>query len=282
LSVFVGANVSDLSRLTQPPQLSVIVETTSPGGLSTASFDIALSAIPANATAAASDLQDQLRARPELGPNTFARVDEGRLVVYSMEPGVVLRFATTDTDPLGAIVLGLLSTLPAIGYDAAGLAAGPECVIENSTIMGPVAVRAMQMASNSIFTDTVTVERQQIGCMRFSYVPLVSVTPRRFRCEPDRAIDAAVQPTMTEQEASAAQMRARQWVRPQFTTRRYGLPAYAQLSQDCAREIRTGADNSAEMGVFTMLMQPQREANLRIRFEEYLPFGLEGGLIFVN
>jgi hypothetical protein len=282
LSIFVGASVGDLSRLTQPPQLTVIVETTSPGGLSTAAFDITLSAIPADATAAASDLQDQLRARAELGADTFTRVDDGRLVVYSLEPGVTLRFATTEADSLGAFVLGLLSTLPAIGYDAAGLVSGPECVIENSTIMGPVAVRAMQMASNSIFTDTVTAERQQIGCMRFSYVPPASVTPRRFRCEPDSAADAAVQPTMTDQEASETRIRVRQRVRPQFTTRRYGLPAYAQLSQDCAREIRIGADNSAEMGVFTMLMQPQREANLRIRFEEYLPFGLEGGLIFVS
>jgi hypothetical protein len=54
------------------------------------------------------------------------------------------------------------------------------------------------------------------------------------------------------------------------------------LSLDCSREIRAGADNGAEMGVFNMLMQPQREANLLTRFEEYLAFGLEAGLIFVE
>jgi hypothetical protein len=36
------------------------------------------------------------------------------------------------------------------------------------------------------------------------------------------------------------------------------------------------------MGAFSSLKQPQREANLRIRLEEYLPFGLEAGLIYVT
>jgi hypothetical protein len=33
------------------------------------------------------------------------------------------------------------------------------------------------------------------------------------------------------------------------------------------------------MGAFCHLKQPQRESNLQIRLEEYLPFGLEAGLI---
>ena len=36
------------------------------------------------------------------------------------------------------------------------------------------------------------------------------------------------------------------------------------------------------MGAFSHLRQPQREANLRVRLEEYLPFGLEPGLIYVT
>ncbi len=34
--------------------------------------------------------------------------------------------------------------------------------------------------------------------------------------------------------------------------------------------------------MFASLKQPQRETNLRIRLEEYLPFGLEPGLIYVT
>ena len=36
------------------------------------------------------------------------------------------------------------------------------------------------------------------------------------------------------------------------------------------------------MGAYCQLKQPQRESNLRIRLDEYLPFGLEAGLIYVT
>jgi hypothetical protein len=71
-------------------------------------------------------------------------------------------------------------------------------------------------------------------------------------------------------------------LRPDYTSFHFGDPGYAQLSPYCAEEIRTGAADGAEMGVFNMLKQPQRETNLRIRLREYLPFGLEPGLIYVT
>ena len=42
------------------------------------------------------------------------------------------------------------------------------------------------------------------------------------------------------------------------------------------------ADNGAEMGVWNLLQQPQREANLALALDEYLRFGLEAAAIFVN
>jgi hypothetical protein len=36
------------------------------------------------------------------------------------------------------------------------------------------------------------------------------------------------------------------------------------------------------MGVFCFLKQPAREANLRLRLDEYLPVGLDAGLIYVT
>ena len=47
-------------------------------------------------------------------------------------------------------------------------------------------------------------------------------------------------------------------------------------------QIRTGAESGAEMGAFEFLKQPQREANLRDALAEYLRFGLEARLVFVN
>ena len=43
------------------------------------------------------------------------------------------------------------------------------------------------------------------------------------------------------------------------------------------RQIRAGAEDGSEMGAFSMLKQPQRESNLAIRLDEYLPVGLEAG-----
>ena len=71
-------------------------------------------------------------------------------------------------------------------------------------------------------------------------------------------------------------------IQPQFTSVRYGEPAYAQLDENCADEIKRGADDESEMGVFHDLFQPQREANLRTRLAEYTPAGMEVGLFFAT
>jgi hypothetical protein len=107
-------------------------------------------------------------------------------------------------------------------------APGAEAEIERSDFFGSVTVRGVE-ASDCIFTGLLEVARRQTGCVRFSYLPLESKAPRRYRCRP-------------EAEAEAVRMR------PQFTSRRYGDPGYAQLSQRSAVEIRQGAEDEAEMG----------------------------------
>jgi hypothetical protein len=135
--------------------------------------------------------------------------------------------------------------------------------IERSTVIGQVYTHELELASNSIFLSPVVSDKKQQGCVRFSHLPLSSQAPRRFRC----------QPTSAEDELR---------VRPQFTSLLYGDPGYGQLSLRCAREIREGADDEAEMGVFHDLFQPQRETNLRVRLKEYLRFRLEAGVFYVT
>jgi hypothetical protein len=101
----------------------------------------------------------------------------------------------------------------------------------------------------------------QEGCVRFSYVPPGSHVPRRFECQPSDATPG---------------------VRPRFTSRTSGHPAYCQLARSCPLEIRAGADDGSEMGVLHDLHQPQREANLRARLDEYLRFGLEAGVFYAT
>jgi hypothetical protein len=160
--------------------------------------------------------------------------------------------------------------------------------VERSTIFGPIRVRGLE-ASDTIFTGLVDTVRTQHGCVRFCYVPPGSQhTPRRYRCQPDlavvEAIDQAKERDPSLSPAAQAQIRdfIQGWLVPAFTTQRYGKPAYAQLHLGAPCEIRTGAEDGSEMGAFSHLKQPQRESNLRIRLQEYLPFGLEAGIIYVT
>lgn len=144
--------------------------------------------------------------------------------------------------------------------------------ITNSTVIGKVFTRLMEMASDTIFwtppplpgePPPVRAQRLQEGCVRFSYFPSGSSLPRPFRCQP-----------LTSGEP--------QRVKPMFTSVAYGDAGYCQLSQFCAKEIAEGADDEAEMGVFHDLYQPQKVTNLRIRLDEYLRFGMEAGIFYAS
>lgn len=123
--------------------------------------------------------------------------------------------------------------------------------------------------------------------MRFSFVPFGSITPRRYRCQPQLATDQAVEAreletggpvSATERDLIAG--RISRWLVPSFTALSASAPPYAQLHQLGPREIARSASDEGEVGVYHQLFQPQRETNLRIRLEEYLRFGLEAGLFF--
>jgi len=155
--------------------------------------------------------------------------------------------------------------------------------IRRATVFGIVDVHAMPLGENCIFTSCVNVGRRQIGCLRFSSVPTQCRTPRRYRCQPDEVI-AAVKARIPDDAARQASEIANEVLRvtPRFTARRYGRPAYAQLSLQCAVEITRGADDESEMGAFHDLFQPQRAANLRTRLAEYTPAGMNVGIIFAS
>jgi hypothetical protein len=69
---------------------------------------------------------------------------------------------------------------------------------------------------------------------------------------------------------------------PIFTSRRYGDPAYAQLSLDCPLAILGGASDGSEMGAFHDLYQLQAERNLAALLDEYLPMGLSAGVFYIT
>ena len=177
------------------------------------------------------------------------------------------------------------------------LSAGAELTIVNTTVIGKLHTRIMQLASNCIFDASlatadawpspVIAERKQEGCVRFSYVPITSRLPRRYRCQPELAIqqlikkENAISPSSlsSSEKAQLTQLTINRLV-PSYTDTRYGQPAYMQLAKCCPKEIKTGADDESEMGVFHDLYQPRRETNLKLRLKEYLRFGLEAGIFY--
>ncbi len=146
-----------------------------------------------------------------------------------------------------------------------GVEPGGPLTVSRCTLIGAVRTTGLVLAENSLFLHSVSSRRRQEGCVRFCHVPPGSRTPRRYHCQPP---------------AESPELAAR--LRPRFTSLRYGDPGYCQLTPDTPPEIRRGAEDESEMGVFSSLRQPQREDGLRIRLEEYLRVGLEAGIFFAT
>jgi hypothetical protein len=150
------------------------------------------------------------------------------------------------------------------------VSAGGELSLDACTVIGRINAREIGLISNSILLARrpagdplpgVHAVQRQSGCVRFSYLPFDSLTPRRHRCRPESP----------EGESDAA---------PRFTSLRYGEAAYCQLSRATVDAIRCGADDESEMGAFHSLFSPQRESNLQVRLREFLRVGLTAGIFY--
>lgn len=204
---------------------------------------------------------------------------KGGISVSGTYPNLRIELDRAISGPvaLPATVPGLVISDSLVAGDAGGdgaalTAPGAIATIERATVLGTAGVQRLE-ASDSIFTGTVTVDRRQVGCVRFSYVPAGSVTPRRYRCQPDTALAGV---PATQQQAPLARLG------PAFTSDDHHHPGFGQLAASTFAGIRTGAEDGSEMGAFNFLKQPQRDANLRAGLREYLRFGLEAGLIYVS
>ncbi|MCC7174006.1 MAG: hypothetical protein IT159_02325 [Bryobacterales bacterium] len=236
--------------------------------------DAAISGGPATAAALRDQLQAAVRAAGAGAAFTAALVGllEQRLLVIPGEDQTAVTFLPGST-PEAVYEAALESARPAIAGSPAGEQAAPAAALSRVTVLGDASFREITLASDCIFAGRVKTDKRQSGCVRFSYVPPGSATPRRYRCQPDGTVKDL-------DEAAAALVLAQ--VVPEFVSVRFGEPGYCQLSLTAPAEIASGAENGSEMGAWHLLSNPLREANLRIRLEEYLPFGLEAGLIYMS
>jgi hypothetical protein len=205
-----------------------------------------------------------------------------RLVVAGV-PGRRLNFEASPGDAATVERLGLAVEPAAIASPDPAFAA-PPTTLERCTIFGSTYVQALPLATAVLFTGPVVAQRRQVGCVRFSYLPPGSQGPRRYRCQPDLALAEALaaEAGLPPEAETALRDRIHRQTVPSFSARRYGDPAYGQLSQVCPDTLRQGAEDGSEMGAFSFLQQPQREANLRLTLDQYLRFGLEAGLLFAT
>jgi len=158
--------------------------------------------------------------------------------------------------------------------------------IERSTVVGEVAVHAIELAEDCIFASEVTVARRQQGCVRYSYVPSGSRIPRQYRCQPATA-KAAV-PQQPDDDPLKQAFRARQLadidirVAPHFAAVRYGSPDYLRLTGCTPGEIVRGASDGSEMGVYHELHDAQRLDALDARLVDHCPVDFDPVVLFAS
>jgi hypothetical protein len=150
--------------------------------------------------------------------------------------------------------------------------AAPSAAITRATILGPAVLERLE-ASDSIFTRPLRVISQHEGYVRHCALPAESRAPHhQYACQ-------LTGPALVE---GASESGSAKHVRPIFTSLDADHPGYAHLSPKCPKEIRAGASDGAEMGVFHGLNEVQREENLRAVLEDYLPFNLEPRVIYAT
>ncbi len=127
---------------------------------------------------------------------------------------------------------------------------GGELAVSRTTVLGPAHIHRLD-ASECVLADSATVDDCQHGCVRFSAYQAGSTLPRTYESVP------VVPGTML------------------FTSRDFGRPGYAQLLATAGAAIAEGAKDGSEMGAFWRERNAVKERSLLIKYQEYLPLGLE-------
>jgi hypothetical protein len=118
------------------------------------------------------------------------------------------------------------------------------------TVLGDIMVHRLQ-ASETLINGTAKVTDTQHGCFRFSAANANSILPSKYESHqfPPN------QPNL-------------------FTSRNFGEPGYAQLSEAAPAELNEGGENGCEIGAFNSLINAVKKESLLKKVEEYMPFGL--------
>ena len=199
------------------------------------------------------------------GPSIFS---PGRFELVAMTPEISALIAQ---NPTGAELSRLNRLLLDQAYPIAladltlGLASGV-ANLSRCTLLGPAYVHRLE-ASECILDGIVIVENAQDGCVRFSAWSAASAIPRQYE---------------SVQIPAGA---------PLFTSRAFGQPGYGQLLASVDNEILSGAvgatisagaQNGSEMGAYAAEANPIKEHSLLLKYDEFMPLGLNPVIIHVT
>ncbi|MGV8965787.1 MAG: hypothetical protein ACOH2F_05865 [Cellulomonas sp.] len=180
----------------------------------------------------------------------LVRAAVGGVVVAPTVPSVRVEDSVLSVEVGGGSTLGSVLRAP-----------GAHLTVTGSTLRGDVDARTMT-ATDAVLDGRVTIAHRQTGCTRYSYVGPGSRIPRRFRCVP-----------ADDSPATAGALA------PVYASDQRGSPSFLALAGTCPVEIRTGAEDGAEMGVHVHLQRPGRlRASARL-LAGYVPVGLEIGMV---
>ena len=163
---------------------------------------------------------------------------------------------TTDTANVERITITNSILQVVAPNDAISITTG-ETRMQGCTILGNASFRQLE-ASDSLFYGEVTVADNQRGCMRFSAFTPGSVLPSQYECvelDPRQAL---------------------------FASTVFGQPDYGRLLATVGQKISAGAENGSEMGVYFRDENPIKESSLMIKYQEFMPIGLNPVLIYVT
>jgi hypothetical protein len=253
-------------------------------GYAPASADAALPAALVHAPAAANLLANLQLSHCTLVPGCALSPSGPPEPAYAGVPGLLVESAglnvTIDQSILGALWVSeeAAATLSDSIVDATGAAqiayaasdgksGGGSLTLESCTVVGKIhaalltlsdSIVSAELAEGDAWPAALWADRQQQGCVRFSYLPAISMVPRQYEC----VVHAAGVP------------------QPLFYSLQYGDPGYCKLWPSTDDVIRRGAEDEGEMGAFHFVLAPLRESDLQVRLQEYLPAGLEIGIFY--
>ena len=192
-----------------------------------------------------------------------------KLVAVRSILGAVRTAPAAEIDLLDCVVDSGAADVPSIA--ALDDTAGGILWTERSTIIGDVRLLAIDEVSNSILAErptraaagpSVTVQRLQSGCVRYSAVPRGSLVPRRYRCFPSEA------------ETRSAT--------PAFAGMDYGDAAYATLVAANPDQLLIGAEAGREMGAGNRTSVHRGRRLLDADLIDWVPFGMAAATELVS